>query len=132
MQFVVEMNLYEVLGVPSSCSSDMIRQAYRRLLLEYHPDKTKSNDFLNLKRFEDIQNAYKILSNNELRLKYDQEQERHHLHTLPHTNIDSNNFNDDDNEYTCRCGTIIEINKEIDTDIFECPNCSTKIQLTNK
>ncbi|CAF1218135.1 unnamed protein product [Rotaria sp. Silwood1] len=125
------MNLYEILGVSSNCSSDILRQEYHRLLLEYHPDKTNSNDLINRKRFEDIQYAYKILSNIELRLKYDQEQERRYLHTLPHTNIDSNDFNDDDNdnEYTCRCGTILQIDNEINFDIIECPNCSMKIQL---
>ncbi|CAF2503386.1 unnamed protein product [Rotaria sp. Silwood2] len=124
------MNLYEILGVPSNCSLNILRQEYHRLLLEYHPDKTNSNDLTNRKRFEDIQYAYKILSNVELRLKYDQEQERRHLHTLPHTNINSNDFNDD--EYTCRCGTILQIDDEINFDIIECPNCSMKIQLKDK
>ncbi|CAF1612800.1 unnamed protein product [Rotaria magnacalcarata] len=125
------MNLYEILGVSPNCTSDILRQEYHRLLLEYHPDKNNSNDLISRKRFEDIQNAYKTLSNVELRLKYDQEQERHHLHTLPHTKIDSNDFDDDD-EYICRCGTVLEIDKEIDTDIIECPNCSMKIGLNKK
>ena len=125
------MNLYEILGVSSNCSLDTLRQAYRHLLLQYHPDKTDSNDVVTKKRFEDIQAAFKILSNTELRLKYDQEQERLHLHTLPHTNIDSNDLDDDD-EYTCRCGTILQIDKEIDFDVLECPNCSMKTQLKNK
>ncbi|CAF0930181.1 unnamed protein product [Adineta steineri] len=125
------MTLYEILGVPSDCSSDILRQQYHRLLLEYHPDKTNSNDLITKNRFEDIQNAYKILSNLELRLKYDQEQQRQHLHTLPHTNIDLNDF-DDDNEYTCRCGTILELDKDLNFDIIECPNCSMKIEMKNK
>jgi DnaJ-class molecular chaperone len=120
------MNFYEILGVQSDCSMDILRQKYHRLLLEYHPDKTNSNDLINKKHFEDIQNAYRILSNLELRLKYDQEQERRYLHTLPHTNID---FNDDDDEYTCRCGTILQIDKNIDFHIIECPNCSMRIEL---
>jgi curved DNA-binding protein CbpA len=119
------MNLYEILGVSSDCSMEILRQKYHRLLLEYHPDKTNSKDLINQKHFEDIQNAYRILSNVELRLKYDQEQERRYLHTLPHTNID---FNDDD-EYICRCGTILPIDKNIDLNILECPNCSMRIEL---
>jgi len=121
------MNLYEILGVSSDCSLDILRQNYHRLLLEYHPDKTNSNDLITKKRFDDIQNAYRILSNVELRLKYDQEQQRHYLHTLPHTNIDSKDFNDE--EYICRCGTILEIDKEIHFYIIECPNCSMKIEI---
>jgi len=122
------MNLYEILGVSSDCSMEILRQKYHKLLLEYHPDKTNSNDLITKKHFEDIQNAYKILSNVQLRLKYDQEQQRRYLHTLPHTNINSNDF-DDDEEYTCRCGTILEIDKNIDSNIIECPNCSMKIEL---
>ncbi|UJR38412.1 hypothetical protein I4U23_031080 [Adineta vaga] len=125
------MTLYEILGVSPDCSSELLRQEYHRLLLEYHPDKRKTNDSSTQNRFEQIQNAYKILSNTELRLKYDQEQERQHLHTLPHTNIDSNDF-DDDNQYTCRCGTVLEIDQDINFDIIECPNCSMKIELKNK
>jgi DnaJ-class molecular chaperone len=120
------MTLYEILDVSSDCSLDVLRQNYHRLLLEYHPDKRNSNDLITKKCFEDIQNAYRILSNSELRLKYDQEQERHHLHTLPHTNINSKDFDD---EYICRCGTVLHIDKEIDFHIIECPNCSMKIQL---
>jgi DnaJ-class molecular chaperone len=125
------MNLYEILGVSSNCSPDNLRQQYHRLLLEYHPDKTNSKDSITINRFEDIQNAYRILSNVELRLKYDQEQERRHLHTLPHTNINYSDFNDD-NEYTCRCGTVLQIDKETHFHIIECPNCSTRVEIENK
>jgi curved DNA-binding protein CbpA len=120
------MNLYEILGVSSDCSGDIIRQQYHRLLLQYHPDKTNSNDS---KRFEDIQHAYQILSNTELRRKYDQEQQRRYLHNLPHTNIDCD---EEEEEYTCRCGTILQIDKDINSHIIECPNCSTRIEIKNK
>ena len=124
------MNLYESLGVKSDCSPDTLRRKYHRLLLEHHPDKTNTNDSMTRKRFEEIQSAYRILSNVELRLKYDQEQERRHLHARPHANIHSNDLEDD--EYNCRCGTILLIDQERDFDVIECPNCSMKIQLRNK
>lgn len=124
------MNLYEILGVSSDCSMDILRQKYHKLLLEYHPDKTNLNDLNTKQHFEDIQNAYKILSNSQLRLKYDQEQQRKYLYTLPHTNIHSKHVDDDeDDEYTCRCGTILEIDKQNHSDIIECPNCSMKIEI---
>ena len=126
-QFVLEMNLYEILGVQSDCSMKILRENYHRLLLEYHPDKTQSSDVKTQQHFQDIQHAYQILSNSESRRKYDQEQQRHHLHALPHTKIDSNDFHDD--EYTCRCGKILLIEKETNnSQLIECPNCSMKIQ----
>ena len=45
------MNLYEILGVSSDCSSDILRQQYHRLLLEYHPDKRNLNDLITKKSF---------------------------------------------------------------------------------
>jgi len=120
------MNLYEILGVSADCSVDKLRQNYHKLLLEYHPDKNLSNDSQIQQRFEDIQNAYKTLSNANLRLKYDQELQRIQLHNLPHTNIQLNEQND---EFICRCGTILDLQQEDLSQIVECPNCSTKIQL---
>ena len=120
------MNLYEVLGVSSKCSFDELRRQYHRLLLEYHPDKSNTSDVNNRNHFEEIQSAYRILSDAKLRLKYDQEQEREELHRLAHTNID---WNQSDEEYVCRCGTILEIDDEIQTKIVECPNCSTRIEI---
>ena len=126
------MNLYEILGVSSSCSADALRQRYHRLLLECHPDKVNGDDATAHTRFEAIQNAYRILSDAELRLKYDQERERHHLHRLAHTNIDRDELDDDD-EYSCRCGTVLQVEKDSTLDaIIECPNCSTRIELRNK
>lgn len=124
------MNLYDILGVSWKCSSEELRHQYHRLLLEYHPDKTiNSTDSKRQNRFEEIKNAYQILSNIDLRRKYDQEQERLRLHSLPHTNLDLNQFED---EFFCRCGTILNIEKDNSLNILECPNCSTLIEILNK
>ena len=119
------MNLYEILGVKSDCSMKILRENYHRLLLEYHPDKSKSTDEQTPKHFEEIQYAYRILSDIQSRRKYDEEQQRRYLHTLSHVNINSEEF-DEENQYICRCGTRLFME---DLNVIECPNCSMKIQL---
>lgn len=123
------MNLYEILRVSRQCSFDELRRQYHRLLLEYHPDKIQSTNSNDRKHFEEIQSAYRILSDVKLRLKYDQEQERKELHRLAHTNVD---WNQSDEEFICRCGTILDLDDEIQSTIVECPNCSTRIEILNK
>lgn len=39
---IIEDDYYEILGVSSSASIDAVRQNYRRLALERHPDKNKN------------------------------------------------------------------------------------------
>jgi DnaJ-class molecular chaperone len=64
-------NYYEVLGVSKNISQLELKQAYKKLALEYHPDKYKGNIELAKKKFITINTAYKILSNENTRLCYD-------------------------------------------------------------
>ena len=59
---------YKTLGVNKNASKDEIKQAYRRLAHQYHPDKTGGDD----KKFKEINEAYSVLSNDEKRQQYDQ------------------------------------------------------------
>ncbi len=61
---------YEVLGVKRNASEKEIRQAFRRLARQYHPD-VNPNDKAAEARFKEISEAYEVLSDKEKRAKYD-------------------------------------------------------------
>ena len=61
---------YEVLGVSKDASEKEIRQAYRRLARQYHPDVNK-NDSEAEEKFKEINEAYSVLSDEDSREKYD-------------------------------------------------------------
>ena len=65
-------NYYEILGVDSNVNSEGIKRAYRRLSLIYHPDK-HNNDVDKVARFKQLNDAYNILSNVEIRRQYDRD-----------------------------------------------------------
>lgn len=60
---------YEVLGVPKAAAKDDIKGAYRKLALQYHPDRNKSKGAE--EKFKEISEAYAVLSDDEKRKRYD-------------------------------------------------------------
>jgi hypothetical protein len=63
------LNFYEILGVPFDSGFDEIRATFRRLVFKYHPDRNSEENAL--ERFESILEAYRTLSDSELRRVYD-------------------------------------------------------------
>lgn len=61
---------YQVLGVSRNSSDAEIKQAYRKLARENHPDR-KPNDKAAAEKFKSVQEAYSVLSDKEKRQKYD-------------------------------------------------------------
>lgn len=61
---------YKTLGVERNASEDDIRKAYRKLAMQYHPDRNP-NDTQAEERFKEINEAYQVLSDSEKRAHYD-------------------------------------------------------------
>lgn len=62
---------YEILGVSAWASSSEIRQAYREKSKCYHPDTTRLPLPLAREKFEQLNQAYGVLSRPQLRYQYD-------------------------------------------------------------
>ena len=62
---------YEILGVPPDADEKTIKQTYRKLARQYHPDVNPGNKEAE-EKFKTINEAYQALSNPEQRKKYDE------------------------------------------------------------
>lgn len=68
---MAKRDYYEVLGVTKSASADEIKKAYRKLAIQFHPDKNPDNPEAEDK-FKEAAEAYEVLSNAEKKARYDQ------------------------------------------------------------
>jgi molecular chaperone DnaJ len=62
-------DFYVLLGVPRDCSEAEIKKAYRKLAMEYHPDRNSSSDAE--AKFKEITEAYEVLRDPQKRAAYD-------------------------------------------------------------
>jgi len=71
----MEKNLYKILGVESNVSDDELKKVYKKLALQYHPDrqngKTEEEKRIAEDKFKEISEAYSILSDPQKRKQYD-------------------------------------------------------------
>lgn len=61
---------YKVLGVARDASADDIKKAYRKLAVQFHPDKNPGNVEAE-EKFKEISEAYEVLSNEDKRAQFD-------------------------------------------------------------
>lgn len=118
----MEADLYAALGVAPSASADDLKDAYRRLALEYHPDKA-GDDVSGA--FTLLQHAWEILRDPQRREEYDAQRSldtssieksfnhsKHVSGTITEEDLDFEEEHCDGSEaatFRCRCGDIIPI-----------------------
>lgn len=124
-----KQNQYEILGVSESADAVKVKEAFRSLILRYHPDKSASRgsrsdddddddvDYVNL-----IQKAYDILRDPIKRKQYDEElrlerqRNQNRLESaivIAKSDCVTEECNDDDDRspilvYPCRCGALLD------------------------
>lgn len=70
----MQLNYYALLGLKRNATSAEIKAAYKKLALQYHPDKHQGNTYFE-EQFKQVNAAYQILSNPNKRYFYDQKLE---------------------------------------------------------
>ncbi|GAB6029749.1 hypothetical protein CHUAL_005464 [Chamberlinius hualienensis] len=68
---IMAEDYYELLGISRDADNREIRKSYKKLALQYHPDKNKDNEEIQ-EMFVKINKAYEVLKDTETRRKYDQ------------------------------------------------------------
>jgi molecular chaperone DnaJ len=68
---VAKRDYYEVLGVEKNASKDDIKKAYRKLAIQYHPDKNPGNKEAE-EKFKEATEAYEVLADDKKKAAYDQ------------------------------------------------------------
>ena len=130
-------DFYQILGIDSNASSSIIKQRYHQLSLQHHPDKQSATENSSC-HFVQVNTAYRVLSDIHLKQQYD-------LQYVAFKNCASVNINDqvnitdldednDSYDYTCRCGGIYTLSKEmaelpIPSLSVCCDTCSLCIQV---
>ena len=60
---------YEILGLKPDASENDIKKAYKKLALQYHPDRNKEDPDKAAEKFKEISNAYQILTNKDKQMQ---------------------------------------------------------------
>ena len=67
---MAKRDYYEVLGVSKSASADEIKKSYRKIAMQFHPDKNPGDKAAE-EKFKEAAEAYDVLSNTDKKAQYD-------------------------------------------------------------
>lgn len=67
----MKRDFYEILGVSKSASADEIKKAYRKVAMQFHPDRNPGDKAAE-EKFKEAAEAYEVLSDQDKKQRYDQ------------------------------------------------------------
>src|SRR5580692_2393728 len=67
---MAKKDFYELLGLQKNASAEDIKRAYRKLAMQFHPDRNPG-DSVAEQKFKDLSHAYDILKDDQKRAAYD-------------------------------------------------------------
>ena len=129
---------YKILGVDKIASMEEIKKSYRKLAVEYHPDKHKG-DKIKEEKFKEISEAYDVLKDKQKRNEYDMFNASYHQPFRGSSGFDFNDIfstirekRESNIKYSANVKVTLEdiyFEKEIARDLVEdetCDSCSGK------
>ena len=99
--------LYEILGVTKDATQEEIKKAHRYLVKRLHPDVQETG---NAEQFKKVQEAYDVLSDEEMRKRYDE--------TGQYTRVKDNFYNDFLNFMSSNILQLLESKSDLEFDLF--------------
>ncbi|XP_042547390.1 dnaJ homolog subfamily C member 24 isoform X2 [Dipodomys spectabilis] len=135
---------YSILGADPSADVADLKQKYQKLVLMYHPDKQSTDVPAGMmegyiQKFIEIDQAWKILGNEETKKEYDLQRHDDELRNMGPVDakvyLEEMSWNEDDHSFSlnCRCGGKYTISKDEaeDVNLISCDTCSLIIELLN-
>ena len=101
---------YKILNVNINATNDELKKSFRTLAKKYHPDRNQ-DDKDALRKFQEVNEAYEVLSNEDSRKKYDNERANFKGNNNNETGKKNSKANNDNKKYQDKSESMENLNK---------------------